>query len=66
MAKTVLGIFQIRKGVFALGRPGKRAKAVCTAKGIGVRGVKPTIAEDAKRAAASARVRERLNELAAN
>lgn len=70
--KSILNVYEIRKGVFALGRKGKRAQAVCTynakIKGyMGIRGVKPTISEDAKRAAGvSKALRERLNELAAN
>lgn len=70
MAKTILGVFEIRKNIFALGRQGKKAKAVCTFDKkrngyIGVRGVKPTITEEAKRRAVSKACREALAALAA-
>lgn len=63
-------IFEIRDGVFALGIPGKKAQAICSwskkkNKYQGVRGRRPTIPADQKRAAGvSAAVKEALEALA--
>ena len=62
-------VFEIRKGVFALGRQGAKAKAVAKwSKAhngyIGVRGVRPTIGKDSKTYGASKTLREKLAELA--
>lgn len=48
-----MNVYQIRKGVFAIGSKGRKARAVAQysrkhGRYIGVRGVKPTIPEDTK------------------
>lgn len=64
-----LQVYEVRKGVFALGTKGRKARAMATWSKkhngyIGIRGVKPTITDEAKRAAASKTLREKLAELA--
>lgn len=64
-----LNVYRVRHGVYALGRPGKKAIASCQwsverGRYLGCRGKAPLIPEEATRIKASAVLREKLKELA--